>query len=146
MKLYWKNRELDDVDVLDDSLLQAYVAKNKEVAIIYDDAIEWRFSAEIEEILGDDKRENFFEITFSPERIINGMDFLFMSPEEKEEAVEAIGIFKDVFFNTVISIAKAKGDLVRAEVIRIVWSKFNRNGSVQPVSYTHLTLPTMAVV
>lgn len=133
MKLYWKNRELDEVDVLDDSVLKAHITMDKEVAVIVDRDNIFSFSELAEDIEEIDGTKDFFTIKFSPERVICGMDFLFMLSKEKEEAIEAIGVFKDTFLSTVIELAKAKGDMVRAEVIRLVWSKFNRNGSIQPI-------------
>ena len=65
MKLYWKNKQMEEVDVLSDSVLKAHITFDQEAAIIVDRDNKDSFLMLAETIADVNGEKKSFTVTFS---------------------------------------------------------------------------------
>lgn len=126
MKLYWRGKIDNSIDILVELCLKAYIAEDGSFAIItisdstksVEDLLKEFFitNVEVDEVI---------DIYFTPQGVITGLSYLIGREETQQKYQELIDTFCTEFYKEILSIAEEKNDIERQEAVRLVWKIFD---------------------
>ena len=126
MKLYWRGKIDNSIDILVELCLKAYIAEDGSFAIItISDSTKSVENLLKEFFITNVEVDEVIDIYFTPQGVITGLSYLIGREETQQKYQELIDTFCTEFYKEILSIAEEKNDIERQEAVRFVWKIFD---------------------